>query len=84
MASSGFNDCNSQLNDSIDKSNSKIHSSEHEETVKVDQMATKKLSNSLDEKVSSSKLPYKILKDNEQIHCHTIAPSTLIVSKDFN
>jgi hypothetical protein len=55
MASSGSNDCNSQVKDSIDKSQ-RNRSSEHEETVKVDQMkATKKLSNSIDEKVSRSK-----------------------------
>lgn len=53
MASSAFNDCGSLLNDKLEKSNSKIHSSEHEETIKSDQMATKKLSNST-EKVSSS------------------------------
>jgi hypothetical protein len=55
MASNGSNDCNSQVKDSIDKSQ-RNRSSEHEETVKVDQMkATKKLSNSIDEKVSRSK-----------------------------
>lgn len=54
MASSAFNDYNSLLNDKVDKSNRKIHSSEHEDTIKSDQMATKKLSNSIDEKVSSS------------------------------
>lgn len=49
MASSGFNDCSSQLNDSIDRVIRKIPSSEHEEALKGDQMAAKKLSN---EKVS--------------------------------
>lgn len=49
MASSDSNDCKSQLNDTVDKVNRKVLSSEHEETLKVDQMAAKKLSN---EKVS--------------------------------
>lgn len=49
MASSDSNDCKSQLTDTVDKVNRKVLSSEHEETLKVDQMAAKKLSN---EKVS--------------------------------
>lgn len=48
------NDPYSQVKDSIDKSQ-RNSSSEHEETIKVDQMKTtaKKLSTSNDEKVSS-------------------------------
>lgn len=57
MDSGVSNDSNSHLNDSINRTKSKIHSNEHEETVKIDQMATKKLSSSIDEKVSSSESP---------------------------
>lgn len=57
MASGVSNDCSSNLNDLINKNKSKVHSNEHEETVKIDQMATKKLSSSIDEKVSSSESP---------------------------
>lgn len=71
MASSGSNDRNSQLNDLIDKSNYKIRSSEHEETLKADQMATKKF----DEEVSeiANGLGGEILEDSGQVWCHTIA-----------
>lgn len=65
MASGGLNDCNSQLNDSIDKSKSKKHSSEHEETIKSDQMAAKKF----DEKVSWAKGS----TGAGQFRCHTVA-----------
>lgn len=65
MASSGSNDRNSQLNDLIDKSNYKIRSSEHEETLKADQMATKKF----DEEVSeiANGLGGEILEDSGQV-----------------
>lgn len=67
MASSGSKDCYSQLNDSIDKSKSKIHSSEHEETLKADQMATKKF----DEEVSEIAIEIvgEILKDSARVCC---------------
>lgn len=45
-------DLNEYMNDSSDKVNRKILSSEHEEGLKVDQMAAKKLSN---EKVKEKK-----------------------------
>ncbi|CRK91545.1 CLUMA_CG005202, isoform B [Clunio marinus] len=50
MASGSFNDSNSQLNDSIDTISSKILSNEQEKSLKNSQMATKKLSNSIDVK----------------------------------
>lgn len=66
MASSGFNDTNSQLNDSFDEHNRKRLTSEHEDTIKTDQMATKKLSNS-NEKVSrDDRFAWKRPKDNRQ------------------
>jgi hypothetical protein len=52
MASSGYNEHNSQLSSSNDKSISRKHLGEHEETIKSDQMASsKKLSDSNDEEV---------------------------------
>lgn len=71
MASSGSNDRNSQLNDTIVRSNYKIHSSEHEETLKADQMATKKF----DEEVSeiANGVGGEILEDSGQVCCHKIA-----------
>lgn len=52
MASSGYNENNSQVTSSNDKSISRKHISEHEETIKSDQMASsKKLSDSNDEEV---------------------------------
>lgn len=62
------NDCYSLVKDSIDKSQ-RNRKSEHEETIKVDQMKTaKKASNSIDEKVSRVwRIVAKILKDNGQV-----------------
>lgn len=51
MASSEPNEYNSQLSSSIDKSMSRKPFIEHEESVKIEQMASKKLSNSSDGKV---------------------------------
>lgn len=51
MASSESNESNSQLSSSIDKSISRKQFYEHEESVKIEQMASKKLSNSSDGKV---------------------------------
>lgn len=84
MASSSSNDCNSQVKDSIDKSQPN-RSSEHEETIKVDQMkAAKKLSNSIDEKVSrASEIVAKILKDNGQVQCHTVVDASAMIEKHF-
>lgn len=73
MASSGFNDSNSQLNDTVDKANSKLLSSEHEEAIKVDQMATKKLSNSIDEKVSRVESSSKYWKLKARTHRECLA-----------
>lgn len=51
MASSESNEYNSQLSSSIDKSMSRKSFYEHEESLKSNQMASKKLSNSSDGKV---------------------------------
>lgn len=71
MASSGSNDRNSQLNNSFEKSIGKIHSSEHEETLKADQMATKKF----DEEVSeiANAVVGEILEDCYRVRSDTIA-----------
>lgn len=58
MASSEPNEYNSQLSSSIDKSMSRKQFFEHEESVKIEQMASKKLSNSSDGKVRNGKKIY--------------------------
>ncbi len=63
MASSDSNEYNSQLSSSINKSLNKKSLCEHEESLKSNQMASKKLSNSSDGKVSFFH------------HSHTIAHS---------
>lgn len=63
MASSALKENNSILSHFNDNNLSEKHLNEHEETIKLDQMASsKKLSNSNDEEVSKSNLiPSKIL-----------------------
>lgn len=78
------NDCYSQVKDLNEKS-LRNRSSEHEETIKVDQMkAAKKLSNSIDEKVSRAmEIVAKILRDNERVQCHTIAKASPEIARHF-
>lgn len=65
MASSEPNEYNSQLSSSIDKSMSRKQFFEHEESVKIEQMASKKLSNSSDGKVRNEKKNIHIASKNK-------------------
>lgn len=75
-------DSYSQVKDSIDKSQ-RYRSHEHEETIKVDQMKTaKKLSNSIDEKVSWE-IVAKILKDNQKVRCRNVVEAIATITRHF-